>query len=139
MTYYLITQEAMNNQTMKIEEGHIYAWPTNGHVYNIGTVPLITIHNSDGSVKQYIGLIDVTKYELKECSKHEAYDACWKHGKFRNKWDVFNGCYREDLKDQSGNPVCILPLQKLVENKSPTKVNYILKYWKENGFDIINV
>lgn len=120
--YYLITKEAMDNTVDTVEEGHVYAFPTNGHAC---TLPAIMMKN---------GLVDVTKYNLLSCTKYQAWEACWKHGGFRNKWDIYNNCYREDLTDSSGKPVVLLSLEEMCRIHG----KHILKYWNDEGFEIIN-
>jgi hypothetical protein len=120
---------------MTIEDGHIYAWPTNGHILNFKVNLPVLITKKNGTFERNIGLIDVTKYELKECSKYQAYDACWKFGGFRNKWDIYNHCYREDLTDGNGEVVDIIPLSELTKLHT---LSDILAYCDENDYAIIN-
>ena len=140
MEFYQITKEAMDNQVMSREdiiEGHVYVWPTNGFTVNTGVMIPYPLHNKDGTLRKLVGLVDATKYNLKKCSRNEAYDACWEFGGFRNRWDNYNCCYRENLKDSEGHPVTILSMDALVQKRHVTKER-ILKYFEEEGFELIN-
>jgi hypothetical protein len=140
MEFYQITKEAMDNQTMKKEdiiEGHVYVWPTNGVEANINLPIPYPIHKRDGTYRKSVGFIDATRYNLKKCTRNEAYDACWQLGGFRNKWDNYNCCYREDLCDQDGRPVEIVSLENLSYRTHFSK-STILKYFQNEGFDVIN-
>jgi hypothetical protein len=90
MDFYQITKEAMENQTINREdliEGHVYVWPTNGFEVNINLlIPIpYPLNNRNGTFKKWIGFIDATYYNLKKCTRDEAYDACWDLGGFCNK------------------------------------------------------
>jgi hypothetical protein len=133
--WYLITKEAMDNQVYFPEENHVYAWATNGHEYNL---PIV----KDEEVKmtllgKSVGLIDVTRFGLVECTRNEAFEACWNHGGFRNKWDIYNGCFREDLKDPDNNVIRVHSLEDMVRIHR-VKKEVLLKYWKQEGYDVIN-
>ena len=125
----------MDNQVYFPDETHVYAWATNGHEY---ILPIV----KDQEVKmtllgKSVGLIDVTKFGLLPCTKEEAQEACWKHGGFRNKWDIYNGCFREDLKDNDNNLVEIRSLEELAKLNNVNK-EVLLKYWEKEGYEIIN-
>ncbi len=140
MEFYQITKEAMDNQTMKrddIIEGHVYVWPTNGVQANINLPLPYPIHYKNGIFRQWIGFVDATKYNLKRCSRNEAYEACWEFGGFCNKWDNYNSCYRENLKDSDDRPVTILSMDELLQKCYVTKER-ILKYCQEEGYEVIN-
>jgi AraC-like DNA-binding protein len=140
MQFYQITKEAMDNQIVdcsKIIEGHVYVWTSNGHVNNNPQNIPVVLSNSDGSVKKIIGVIDATHYKLKKCTRNEAQDRSWELGGFRNKWDVFNRCYREDLCDAYGNPIEIMSLKDLARRTHMSEKD-LIHYFESEGFDIIN-
>ena len=133
--WYLITKEAMDNQVYLPDETHIYAWPTNGHQYNLPIVQGEEVKMI--LLGKTVGLIDVTTYGLVSCTRDEAWEACWKHGEFRNKWDLYNNCYREDLKDNDNNLVEIHSLEEMVKIHN-VKKEVLLNYWEKEGYEIIN-
>lgn len=133
--YYLITKEAMDNQVYLPDETHVYAWPTNGHQYNLPIVQGEEVKMI--LLGKTVGLVDVTSYGLVSSTRDEAREACWKHGGFRNKWDIYNGCFREDLRDADNNLIEIDPLEHMVKIHNVNE-QVLLKYWIDEGYDIIN-
>lgn len=140
MEFYQITKEAMENQTMNksdIIQGHVYIWPTNGVEANISLPIPYPLYHSDGTFRKNIGFIDATQYNLKKCTRNEAYESCWQLGGFRNKWDNYNCCYREDLADRDGIPVEIVSLEDL-SYRTYRPMAVLLKYFKDEGYEVIN-
>jgi len=105
----------------------VWVYPTNGYV-----VPKELLRPLYINGKVY-GLIPSKKLELQKCTQKEAWESAYKIFGFRNNYDIYNGCYREDLCNGQGNPVVI---KSISEMQIPREI--LIKYWTDNEMPIIN-
>jgi hypothetical protein len=139
--YYLITVKSL--------ESRIYGpAPTDGYVHASNGVEV-----PKGISNPRFGIINIAENNLKPCTKQQAEMACWDVLGVRpdSSWDIYNRCYRIDMKDMDGNIVTPKPMAELVKNmkfslgmagmpcSDEDALNVLHRYFEKNGFSIINV
>ncbi len=139
-TYYLITKESLSRRvfTQAPSEGWVHA--SNGLLTRRG-------------MSNPFGFIHAEENGLKECTQDEAEKACWELLGVRpgKTWDMYNKCYRIDMRDENRNIVVPKPMSELIDKMMFRSAMYgrtcsreealssLLKYFNEKGFAIINL
>ena len=139
--YYLITVKSLATRIYGTAPSDGYVQASNG------------VEVPKGTSNSIFGMINIAENNLRPCTKEQAEMACWDVLGVRpeRSWDIYNGCYRIDMKDKYNNIVTPKPMKDLVENvklslgmaRRPCSDEDALRilhyYFEKNGFSIINL